>query len=177
MAKSSMPAQQASPVRTANCRAVLFGAALALLILMLTACAVEVENRRPAREYAYQRSSPNQAAVYTGWRLFQERCASCHGPAALGTSRAPNLLPRVSTMDQRRFIVHVLYRYQWGFPEVNVGRDALDQLIEDIQNRQKGELTMPAFGSEPRVNAHIADLFTYLSARADGSQGPWRPFY
>jgi hypothetical protein len=36
-------------------------------------------------------------------------------------------------------------------------------------------LTMPAWQGEPRVTAHIVDLYAYLSARAQGTQGPDRP--
>ena len=41
--------------------------------------------------------------------------------------------------------------------------------------RQQGALSMPAWQGEPRVNAHIMDLYAYLSARAEGRQGPGRP--
>ena len=38
-----------------------------------------------------------------------------------------------------------------------------------------GTLTMPAWQGEPVVTAHVMDLYAYLSARADGRQGPGRP--
>ena len=41
--------------------------------------------------------------------------------------------------------------------------------------RREAALTMPAWEGEPRVNAHIVDLYTYLSPRAEGTQGPGRP--
>ena len=41
--------------------------------------------------------------------------------------------------------------------------------------RQEGALIMPEWQGEPRVNAHIMDLYAYLSARAQGTQGPERP--
>jgi len=44
-----------------------------------------------------------------------------------------------------------------------------------VLQRREGQLVMPAWESEPRVNAHIMDLYAYLSARALGSQGPGRP--
>ncbi|WP_296486841.1 hypothetical protein, partial [Rhodoferax sp.] len=52
---------------------------------------------------------------------------------------------------------------------------AREALIEDIVQRKGPLLTMPAWEGEPRVSAHIVDLFAYLSARANGTQGPGRP--
>ena len=34
---------------------------------------------------------------------------------------------------------------------------------------------MPALDGEPRVAAHVADIYAYLSARAQGTQGFGRP--
>jgi hypothetical protein len=34
--------------------------------------------------------------------------------------------------------------------------------------RQSQPLAMPAWQDEPRVNAHVLDLYAYLSARSDG---------
>jgi hypothetical protein len=34
---------------------------------------------------------------------------------------------------------------------------------------------MPAWDGNPMVSAHIVDLYAYLSARAEGTQGPGRP--
>jgi hypothetical protein len=41
--------------------------------------------------------------------------------------------------------------------------------------RKDGAVAMPQWQGEPRVNAHIADLYAYLSARSNGTQGPGRP--
>ena len=38
-----------------------------------------------------------------------------------------------------------------------------------------GALTMPAWQNEPAVQAHVKDLYTYLAARSEGTQGPGRP--
>jgi len=51
----------------------------------------------------------------------------------------------------------------------------IDPVIDDVLQRRQGQLVMPAWQSEPSVNAHIMDLYAYLSARAQGSQGPGRP--
>ena len=52
--------------------------------LLLAGCAVEVQNTQPAKEMAEQAKPPG--SVYTGWRVFQEKCAGCHGAAATGTA-------------------------------------------------------------------------------------------
>ena len=146
-----------------------------VLALALTACAVEVQNTQPAQEMAQAARPPG--SVYTGWRVFQDKCVTCHGAAATGTERGPDLLPRVREMGARRFVNLVLYRYDWNLPAARAGGEgaAREALIEQILQRQDSALQMPAWQGEPRVNAHIVDLYAYLLARAQGSQGPGRP--
>jgi cytochrome c2 len=146
-----------------------------VLALSLTACAVEVQNTQPAQEMAQQAKPPG--SVYTGWRVFQDKCVTCHGPAASGTERGPDLLQRVRDMGPRRFVNVVLYRYDWNLPASRAGSEsaAREALVEQILQRQEQAQSMPAWQGEPRVNAHIADLYAYLSARAQGTQGPGRP--
>lgn len=146
-----------------------------VLALSLTSCAVEVQNTQPAQEMAQQAKPPG--SVYTGWRVFQDKCVACHGPAASGTERGPDLLPRVRDMGPRRFVNVVLYRYDWNLPASRAGGEsaAREALVEQILQRQEQAQSMPAWQGEPRVNAHIADLYAYLSARAQGTQGPGRP--
>lgn len=148
---------------------------VAMSALVIAGCAVEVQNRQPAQEIA--RAARPPGSVYTGWRVFQERCATCHGPAATGTDKAPDLLPRVREMGAQRFVGLVLRRYDWSLPAVEAGSEsaAREALVESVLQRRAGALTMPAWQSEPQVNAHIADLYAYLSARAQGTQGPERP--
>lgn len=142
--------------------------------LFFSGCAVELQNTQPAQQVAELARPPG--SVYTGWRVFQDKCAVCHGPAANGGSGGPDLLPRVRDMGSRQFVGLVLNRYDWTLPpDKAAGGATRDVLIEDIVQRREGLLTMPAWQGEPRVNAHIADLFAYLSARAEGTQGPDRP--
>ena len=152
----------------------LYGAVFASALL-LAGCAVEVQNRQAAQELA--RLSQPPGSVYTGWRVFQDKCAGCHGPAATGTARAPDLLVRVRDMGPRRFVSLVLTRYDWPVSTAQASRNSatLDALVEQIVQREDGVLTMPAWQGEPRVNAHIVDVYAYLSARADGTQGLGRP--
>ena len=68
-----------------------YGAAQASGLLLVGCAGVEVQNRQAAQELA-QRSKP-PGSVYTGWRVFQDRCAGCHGPEATGTAGGgPDLL-------------------------------------------------------------------------------------
>jgi mono/diheme cytochrome c family protein len=175
MAKSSMSARLALLGRKRAMHRGLLCTVSFAAIASLTGCAVEFQNTQPARELE-QRARP-PGSVYTGWRVFQDKCASCHGPDATGTANAPNLLPRVGEMGSRRFTGLVLNRYDWNLPAGQAGGEsaAREALIDAIVQRKEGAITMPAWQDEPRVNAHIIDLFAYLSARAEGTQGPGRP--
>jgi mono/diheme cytochrome c family protein len=136
---------------------------------------VEWQNLAPARELAAE-SGPF-GSVYTGWRVFQDRCAGCHGNDAAGTVNGPDLLPKLREMGPRQFVSVVLTRYDWDLPAAQAGSTGAQReaLIDDILQRRATTLPMPAWQGEPRVNAHIMDLYTYLAARADGTQGPGRP--
>jgi hypothetical protein len=160
--------------RPAN-RGRLYRVALVAALLLAGCTGVEWQNKRITEEYAQSTRPPG--SVYTGWRVFQERCSACHGPDATGTSRGPDLLPVVGAMGARQFLSVVLKRYDWSLPAVQNGMDtaALDALIDDILRRKEGALTMPGWQGEPRIEAHIVDLHAYLAARADGTQGPGRP--
>lgn len=145
--------------------------------LLLAGCAmdVEVDNRRAAQEMTRMATPPG--SVYMGWRVFQERCASCHGAEATGSANAPNLLLRVRDMSSRQFVSLVLLRYDLNHQTVRPGSGspAGAAQVEVIMQRKDAPLNMPPWQGEPRVNAHIADLYAYLSSRADGTQGPERP--
>ena len=167
----------ASPRLKARHRAWLFGTLFASA-LWLAGCEhtpVEIQNRQAAQELARLSKAPG--SVYTGWRVFQDKCAGCHGFDATGSAGAPDLLLRVRDMNSRRFVSLVLTRYDWPVSSAQASRDsaALDSLVEKIVQRQEDVLIMPAWQNEPRVNAHIVDLYAYLSARATGLQGPYRP--
>lgn len=151
------------------------GAGSVLMSAWLVAgCAVDVQNRQAAQEVARLAKPPG--SVYAGWRVFQDRCAACHGPAATGTQGAPDLLPRVRDMGPRQFVSLVLTRYDWNQPaHTRSDGSARQTLIEDILQRKAYMLTMPAWQGEPVVSAHIVDLYAYLSARAQNTQGTGRP--
>jgi hypothetical protein len=146
--------------------------ALVIAALVTAGCAVEVQNTQPARELAQQSRPPG--TTYTGWRVFRDRCARCHGENATGSANAPDLLVALRTMGQRRFIDAVLRRYDWDLPPAT-DDSAREARIDQILGRRTGALTMPDWQGEPRVTAHIADLYAYLAARSDGALGPGRP--
>lgn len=173
----SQQACRSAPI-TGAAKRVTTGLAIAVAAAAgLAGCAggVDIQNRHAAQEMA-QRTKP-PGSVYTGWRVFQDKCAACHGPAALGTGTAPNLVLRVREIGPRQFVDLVLKRYDWQLPATRPGEASPEHeaLIEQILQRKAGELAMPAWEGEPRVSAHIADLYAYLSARAEGRQGPERP--
>ena len=151
----------------------------AVAALLLAACArdvdVEIENTQAAREVA--RLSRPAGSVYIGWRVFQDRCASCHGLDATGAGAAPDLLPIVQQLGPRSFLSLVLKRYDWDLAPAQVaqGHDASNSLIEDVMQRKEPPIAMPAWEGSPAVSAHIADLYAYLSARTEGLQGKGRP--
>lgn len=115
--------------------------------------------------------------VYLGWRVFQANCARCHGADATGSDKAPNLMDRVKPMSRTQFFGTVLQRYKWVLPsgEASSEGGSPEALILGLAERQRGELLMPAWEKEPSVKAHVADLYDYLQARANGSVGAGRP--
>ena len=159
-------------------RGVMFASVL-LSTLWLAGCssdmAVQVQNKQAAQEVA--RLSAPPGSVYLGWRIFQNQCASCHGPAGQGMAGAPDLLPRVAAMGQRQFVSLVLNRYDWnnGVDKSRADAASREALVEQVLQRKEPALVMPAWASEPSVSPHIADLYAYLSARAQGTQGTGRP--
>lgn len=157
-------------------RCSLLGGSVVMSTLLLASCTVEVQNRQAAQEVARQSRPPG--SVYIGWRIFQDKCAGCHGVAATGTAGGPDLLPRVREMGSHQFVSLVLQRYDWNLPVAKASGAgvAREALIDEILQRKEGYmLTMPAWQGEPSVSAHIIDLYAYLSARAQGLQGPGRP--
>ena len=145
-------------------------------LLAFAGCAVEVQNVKPAQDLAAQRERA-PGSVYLGWRVFTEKCARCHGAAGSGSSVAPDLLSRMGDMGPRRFAYLVLLRYDLDEPGARARDDAAarEAQIEDIVQRRERPLAMPAWQGEPRVDAHILDLYAYLAARAEGRIGTGPP--
>lgn len=177
MAQSLQRSNKRAFYRERSWQRKLLGAGVVVATLMLAGCAVEVENTRASQEVA--RMAQPAGSVYLGWRVFQNKCAACHGPSAEGTANGPDLLPRVRDMGSRQFVSIVLRRYDWSQAATQARGDgaALDAMVEKIIGRQEFPLNMPAWEGEPSVTAHLTDLYGYLSARATGTQGTGRPTY
>jgi Cytochrome c len=144
---------------------------LLALLLLLSGCRLELANTRPAREL--NTVLPSGGDLYAGWRLFQDKCANCHGMAATGGERAPDLLPLVRDMNPRQFAALVLKRYDLDSGVARRSQDpsTLEKTIDEIMRRSEAPIEMPLWQSEPAVNAHILDLYTYLAARSEGKLG------
>ena len=144
-------------------------------LILLSGCTLEFANTRPAREICAP--LPPKGDLYAGWRVFQDKCSSCHGMAATGGDRAPNLLPKIKEMNLRQFAGIVLKRYDLGSGAARGSQNpsTLEKSIDEIMRRSEAPVEMPAWQSEPAVNAHIFDLYAYLSERAEGKLGVERP--
>lgn len=147
---------------------------LAALPLLIVGCSMEFINARPAREL---HPPPVAVNLYAGWRVFQAKCSNCHGESAKGSDKAPNLLPIVRSMSSRHFAEMVLKRYDLGngLVQGSEKKSTTDSYIDDILNRKEPPIAMPAWQGEPTVNAHILDLYAYLTARAEGKFSTERP--
>lgn len=172
---ASMSALQRRFALAGTSRRGLLWSSIVVVAFALGGCAVEVQNRQAVQDLPQASKPPG--SLYTGWRVFQDKCSRCHGSAANGTADGPDLLPRVRDLSERRFVRIVLNRYDWNIPAQQGGSEsaAREALIDAITQRREGAMTMPAWQDEPRVSAHITDLYAYLAARADGTQGPARP--
>ena len=150
-------------------------ALLLIFSALLVGCTMELMNAKPAREL--KPPPPLEGDLYAGWRVFQSKCASCHGIAATGGDRAPDLLPLVREMSARQFAELVLKRYDLGngLGKESSNQSTIDTRIDDILRLKEPPIEMPAWQGEPAVNAHILDLYTYLTARADGRLATGRP--
>lgn len=120
--------------------------------------------------------------TYTGWRLFHTTCYGCHGVDATGTDVAPNLVERIKSMTPRAFATKVLTSYRITLPATEANSDdrsaAREAMIEEVMRQERstrGQIIMPAWESDAKIDPHVLDLYAYLTARADGKLGPGKP--
>ncbi len=148
-------------------------APLWLLGIALAACsAVAPDGARSAREQAHAAASTGSA--HTGARVYAARCAGCHGADATGHGSAPDLLAAVRTMGPRRFADEVLRRYDWNLPPLP-DDSARDSRIDEPLRRRQDARSMPDWQRDPRVTAHVEDVYAHLWTRAQGVSAPGRP--
>jgi hypothetical protein len=158
-----------------NRSAFMYPCVFLLFMSTFAGCSVNFLNVKPAQELKAPQAPA--ANLYSGWRVFQDKCSSCHGSAATGSDKAPNLLPIVKEMNARQFAELVLKRYDLssGVPSGLQDRTTFEARIEEILRGAEPAIEMPAWQGEPSVNAHILDLYGYLSARVEGKFGADRP--
>ena len=89
--------------------------------------------------------------TFTGWRTYHGFCHQCHGPDAIGSTFAPNLVELMKDLDKKRYM----------------------SSMDDGYTGQIG--VMPGFKENPNVSKRYEELYAYLMARADGELGPGRP--
>lgn len=89
--------------------------------------------------------------TYVGWRTYHAVCHVCHAQDAVGSTFAPDLLARMREIDKATFLKSV--------------DEGLTGLVG----------VMPPWRENPNVNRYYEQLWSYLSARADGVLLPGRP--
>jgi hypothetical protein len=62
-----------------------------------------------------------------------------------------------------------------GVSRESQDKTTVETRIDQIMGASEPPIEMPTWQGEPAVNAHILDLYTYLSARAEGRIGIGRP--
>jgi mono/diheme cytochrome c family protein len=87
--------------------------------------------------------------TYNGYRRYHATCSHCHGPDGMGSSFGTSLIDRPLPFEAFAEVVRV-----------GVAR---------------GSAVMKGFANDPNVEPHIADIYAYLRARADGALGRGRP--
>jgi cytochrome c1 len=114
--------------------------------------------------------------TYTGWQVFRENCAACHGEGAVGTGKAPALTENIRLLSPAEFRAKVLTRYFVTVPLSDaVSESGVAAREELAEAAERGGPHMPPWQTNPDVSAHIDELYAYLAARADGVIGPGVP--
>ena len=115
-----------------------------MMSLMMAGCNVDFLNARPARELSPPAKVGN---LYAGWRVFEAKCVSCHGIAATGSDKAPDLLPIVRGMSLQQFSAIVLSRYDLasGASRMLQDKSTVETRIDDIMRANDPPIEMPAW--------------------------------
>jgi mxaJ protein len=106
----------------------------------------------PGVQYTVQGGNVD-AKTYTGWLRYSAFCQTCHGTGGVGSAIAPDLTQALKSLDKRQF----------------------ETIVSCGLKGNLGTGVMPAWGDNPNIRPYIENLWTYLSARADGALGPGRP--
>ncbi|MBI2994944.1 MAG: c-type cytochrome [Gammaproteobacteria bacterium] len=158
------------------------GIAIGLLAALGVLAAHAGGEATPPEQYYSVVDGKVDRATYTGWQVFLQNCSGCHGAGAVGTSLAPSLTERINSLSINEFRAKVLNRYFISVPvqdAVSEGseamREAMEETVEQAQQREKDLVKMPPWRNNPDVRDHVDELYAYLTARADGVIGPDAP--
>lgn len=150
--------------------------------LLLVFCAAGAAEQSAPEESYIVIDGKVDRLTYTGWQVFSENCAQCHGAGAGGTETAPNLAERINRLSLDQFRIRVLNRYFLTVPldeavaEGSVGMEqAMEEAVEARAGKPVPAVDMPRWRDNPDVRNHIRELYAYLTARADGVLGPGIP--
>ena len=126
-------------------------------VFLLTMGNIQLTLAEETAEKSYKVLGENKVDWYTfnGYRRYHAECHTCHGPAGLGSSFAPNLLDSVKTLGYEKFLEIVV--------------NGRTNISTTAQNK------MPAFGDNLNVMCFIDDIYAYLHARLDGVLNRGRP--
>ncbi len=148
---------QTSAGRAIAARAI--GSFFALSVLLVCASLISLPTSAVAAEddkpYNVDAEGRIDWYTYSGFRRYHAICHTCHGPAGLGGSFAPNLLDTIKTQGYGKYLEIV----------VN-GRTNVSTTTQS---------SMPSFARDPNVMCFVDDIYAYLVARADGVLKRGRP--
>lgn len=105
-----------------------------------------------AEEAPYQVTNGQEldAETYTGFKLYRNWCARCHGTYGQGMV-GPNLAESLNIISKEDF-------------------------FNTVENGKTGTIgSMPAWSANPQVMEGRENLYRYLKARADGAIGEVKP--
>jgi quinoprotein dehydrogenase-associated probable ABC transporter substrate-binding protein len=106
----------------------------------------------PGKSYTVQDGKVD-ATTYIGWLRYSAFCQTCHGSGGVGSAIAPDLTQAMKSLNKRQF----------------------ETIVSCGLKGNLGTGVMPAWGDNPNIRPYIENLWTYLSARADGALAPGRP--
>jgi mono/diheme cytochrome c family protein len=119
---------------------------LCSLMLMLGSSAILAEEA----PYTVTNGKELDAETYSGFKLFRNWCARCHGTYGQGMV-GPNLADSLNVISKQEF-------------------------FDVVEHGKTGTIgSMPAWAANPQVMEGREQLYRYLKARADGAIGEVKP--
>lgn len=124
------------------------------LVMLITATSLSFSaaTNLYAQEQMYTVTDGNKldASSYSGFKLYRNWCARCHGTYGQGMV-GPNLADSLKVISK-------------------------DQFFDVVENGKSGSIgSMPAWKSNAKVIDGRDKIYTYLKARSDGAIGAVKP--